>query len=391
MCRAGRLAIRAVWKRIFMAIDQVNCLFASSVRAARKPSLRMKQPFCSRREFLATTLTAAGAVAAPVRLFAAEGSVRIPVGFLGTGYSHFKEKHKTITESPIWNLVGLCEEDDAVRASSPAGARWLSAGELFAKAEVVIVESAVQHHARDARRALLAGKHVHVEKPPADTLEGFGELLRLAAQQKRLLQVGYMWRYNPGINAALEAARKGWLGDVYLVRATMNTQAGPEQRREWARFRGGAMFEQGCHLIDPLIRLLGRPTKVSPYLKHSAGKDDLLADNTVAVFEFPRALGIITCAPLQPNAGPQRFFEILGTNGTAKVQPLEQPALTIDLGKAAGPYSAGRQEVKLPAYRRYADEFAELASAIREQKALPFSIEAEINVHEALMRACEMI
>ena len=100
---------------------------------------------------------------------------------------------------------------------------------------------------------------------------------------------------------------------------------------------------------------------------------------------------VITSAPLQPNAGPQRFFEILGTNGTAKVQPLEQPALTIDLGKAAGPYSAGRQEVKLPPYRRYADEFAELASAIREQKALSFSIEMEINVHEALMRACEMI
>lgn len=351
----------------------------------------MKQHSFTRREFLAATLAAAAATTMPGQSFAAEGSVRIPVGFLGTGYSHFKEKHKLISESPIWNLIGLCEEDDAVRAGGPTGARWLSAEELFAKAEVVIVESAVANHARDAKRALLAGKHVHVEKPPADTLEGFGELLRIAAEQKRLLQVGYMWRYNPGINAALEAARKGWLGDVYLVRATMNTLAGPEQRRDWARFRGGAMFEQGCHLIDPLIRMLGRPTKVTPYLKHSAAVDDLLADNTVAVFEFPRALGIITSAPLQPNAGPQRFFEILGANGTAKVQPLEQPVLTIDLAKAAGPYAAGHQEVKLPPYRRYAEEFADLASAIREQKALPFSIEVEINVHEALMRACEMI
>ncbi len=351
----------------------------------------MKHHSCSRREFLAAALTIAGAASMPSRAFAAEGSVRIPVGFLGTGYSHFREKHKVITESPIWNLVGLCEEDESVRAKGPAEAHWLSAKELFAAAEIVIVESAVAHHARDAKRALLAGRRVHVEKPPADSLQGFADLLAIAAERKRLLQVGYMWRYNPGINAALDAARKGWLGDVYLVRATMNTQAGPDQRREWARFRGGAMFDQGCHLIDPLIRLLGKPTKVTPYLKHTAATDDLLADNTVAVFEFPRALGIITSAPLQPNAGPQRFFEILGTNGTAKVQPLEQPALSIDLAKAAGPYPTGRHDVKLPVYRRYVDEFDELASAIREQKALPYSIEVEMNVQEALMRACEML
>jgi len=351
----------------------------------------MRHHSCHRREFLAATLALTGAALAP-RLMNAAGIARpIPVGFLGTGYSHFKEKHKLIAETEGWQLVGLCEEDATARAKGPSGARWLSAEELFAKAEVVIIESAVQHHARDAKRALLAGRHVHVEKPPADTLEGFRDLLQIAREKKHLLQVGYMWRYNPGINAALEAARKGWLGDVYLVRATMNTQAGAEQRREWARFRGGAMFEQGCHLIDPLVRLLGKPGKVTPHLKHSAAMDDTLADNTVAVFEFPRALGIITSAPLQPNAGPQRFFEILGTNGTARVRPLEQPVLTMDLAKAAGPYAAGRQEMKLPVYRRYEDEFAELALAVRENKALPCSAEEELNVHEALMRACEMI
>ncbi len=350
----------------------------------------MKMPRLNRRRFIAASLVTAGSIMLPAPLSAAEGSARIRVGFLGTGYSHFKEKHKVILESPIWHLIGLCEEDDAVRAKGPADARWMSAKELFENVDVVIVESAVAHHARDAKRALQAGKHVHVEKPPADSLEGFAELLKIAAERKLLLQVGYMWRYNPGINAALEAARKGWLGDVFLVRATMNTLAGADQRRDWARFRGGAMFEQGCHLIDPLVRLLGKPVKLTPFLKHSAGTDDLLADNTVAVFEFPRAMGIITSAPLQPNAGPQRFFEILGTNGSAKVQPLEQPALTIDLAKAAGPYPAGKHEVKLPVYRRYVEEFDELASAIREQKALPFSIEVEMNVQEALMRASEM-
>lgn len=350
----------------------------------------MKPTSCNRRQFIAATVASAGSLAAFGAAEAADTSPRIKVGFLGTSHSHFKEKHKVILESPIWNLIGLCEEDDAIRIKSPANARWMPADELLAAVDVVIVESAVHLHARDAKRALLAGKHVHVEKPPAETMAELTELLKLAAERKRLLQVGYMWRYNPGINAAIEAARKGWLGDIYLVRATMNTSAGPEQRREWARFRGGAMFEQGCHLIEALIRLMGTPKRVTPFLKQSGAQGDLLADNTIAVFEFEKAMGIITSAPLQPNAGPQRFFEILGTNGTAKVQPLEQPMLTIDLGKAAGPYAAGRNEVKLPPYRRYVDEFSELATSIREDKALPFSIELDVNVHDALLRACEM-
>ena len=344
-----------------------------------------------RRRFISAGLAAAGLSILTSASKSAEDPRRLTIGFLGIGHSHFREKHKVVLESADWRLVGLCEEDQNIRAKGPVGSRWLDPGQLFAEAEVVVVESAVQHHARDAKRALLAGKHVHVEKPPADSLDEFRELLQLAAERKLVLQVGYMWRYNPGINAALEAARQGWLGEVYLVRATMNTLGGAEQRREWARFRGGAMFEQGCHLIDPLVRLLGKPLKVTPHLQHSAAVDDALADNTVAVFEFSRAMGIVTSAPLQPNAGPQRFFEILGTNGTARVQPLEQPALTIELAKAAGPYTTGKQEVKLPAYRRYVDEFAELAAAIRNGRALSISTEMELNVQEALLRACDMM
>ena len=81
---------------------------------------------------------------------------------------------------------------------------------------------------------------------------------------------------------------------------------------------------------------------------------------------------------------------MLGTNGTARVQPLEPPAFTLDLATPAGPYAAGKQEVKLPPYRRYGDEFEELATAIRTRRALPVSAAEEINVQDALLRAGEM-
>ncbi|HMO64358.1 MAG TPA: Gfo/Idh/MocA family oxidoreductase, partial [Verrucomicrobiota bacterium] len=280
----------------------------------------MKAAPLSRRTFLATAAVAAAALAAEPRR-------RLRAGFLGTGYSHFRDKHALLGDSPDFELVGLCEEDAAIRAQGPAEARWLTQEELLAKAEVIIVESAVRDHARHARLALEAGRGVELGKTPPPAPREVRAVGGPARRKDRLLQIGYMWRYNPGIQLAIEAAAKGWLGEVFLVRATMNTLLDDARRPEWAEFPGGAMFEQGCHLVDAVVRTLGAPARVTPFLQRRRAPADTLADNTVAVLEHPPALAIVTSAPLQPNAGPQRFFEILGTQGSARVQPLEPPAL----------------------------------------------------------------
>jgi predicted dehydrogenase len=325
------------------------------------------------------------------RLGAAEiARPKIKIGFLGGAHSHGLEKWKTIAAQNDYELVGLCEEAPMVReAYVKLGAKIITWDELFARADVVVVESAVREHARNAKVALFAGKHVHVEKPPAASLAEFEELQKLASTQKRLLQVGYMWRFNPGFLRAFEAARQGWLGDVYLVRATMNSFIDAKRRPEWGEFKGGAMFELGCHLIDAVVRLLGKPVKVTPHLQRLGS--DGLADNCAAVIEFAKAQAIVTNSVLHPNAGSHRFLEILGTNGVARVQPIEQPVLTLDLAKAAGPYKAGTQKIELPTYRRYVDEFVELASCLREGKPLPTPPETERLVQETLLRACEML
>lgn len=371
-----------------MVVNLVESIFMRSSKHSLSPPLQN----VTRRQFFGASAVAVGFLTARISGVGAERSPRLKVGFLGTGYSHFAEKFKLLRDSTDFELIGLCEEDDVVRANGPKDARWLTREQLFGEVEVVVVESGLGDHARHAKLALEAGKHVHLEKPPADSLAAFRDLVRLAQEKKRVLQIGYMWRYNPGINGAIEAARQGWLGEVYLARATINTLIDdPSKRRQWASFRGGALFELGSHLVDALVRLLGKPVKVTPFLKQSGQFNDMLADNTVAVFEFPRSLGIITCTSLQPNAGGHRTFEVLGTNGTVRVQPLEPPALTIDLANPAGPYASGKQQIKLPPYQRYVDEFTALAAAIREEKPLPVSFEQELIVQDTLMRACDML
>ncbi|MDA1272458.1 MAG: Gfo/Idh/MocA family oxidoreductase [Verrucomicrobia bacterium] len=180
------------------------------------------------------------------------------------------------------------------------------------------------------------------------------------------------------------------MGRVYMIRATINTHIGAGQRIDLAKYRGGMMFELGAHLIDPVVRLLGRPNNVTPYLGRSGAHADGLADNTVAIFEYANAMAVVSSSTPQPNASSHRSFEVLGTNGTALVNPIEPPRLQIDLADASGPYLSGRHEVPMPNYRRYAPEFADLADAIQSSRTLAFEPDGDLLVHETLMRACDM-
>ena len=344
----------------------------------------------NRRTFLHSVLGSAVATSSP----SLSQEARIKIAFLGGSHSHAKDKVKVVQESPLCELVGLWEEDSQLREYyQRSGVTLLSRDQILNEKsiQVVAVESAVKDHSAHALLVLQAGKHVHVEKPPADDLNAFKALVKEAEKRQLLLQVGYMWRYNPGFKAALEAAREGWLGKVYLLRAMINTLISSERRPEWGQFKGGQMFELGSHLVDPMVRLMGRPLKVTSTLKHHGSFTDSLMDNTVAVLEWESALGVITSATLQPGAGPHRSLEILGSNGTAVVRPIEVPALQIDLAKAAGPYQSKNQQVSLPAYRRYVDDFVELATAIRSRKPLSVSPSQELAIQETLLRASEMV
>jgi predicted dehydrogenase len=345
----------------------------------------MNIPMIDRRTFVSMAASAAAALAAD--------SEPIGIGFLGASYSHFKGKFEVIRESPDWRLVGISEQDARIRAGlEKAGVRLLRRDELLAhpQIKVIAVESAVRDHAVDGKAVLDAGKHLHLEKAPAYRFADFEEIVKLARARDRLLQVGYMWRYHPGVNKALEAARNGWLGSVYLVRASISNQLEASRRAEWGQFKGGPMFELGGHVIDPMIRLMGRPQRVNSILHKELPLNDDLHDNTLATLEWDRAIGIVHACDLQPDSNRYRAFEIFGTNGCAIVNPIEPPGMTIDLAKAAGRYQKGVQTLPMPPYRRFVDDFADLAGAVRGEHALKTTPDQDLLVQEMLLRCSGM-
>ncbi|HUS34927.1 MAG TPA: Gfo/Idh/MocA family oxidoreductase [Verrucomicrobiae bacterium] len=344
----------------------------------------------SRRSFLAETVAGSAAVSALVT--AGAEPRRIKAGFLGGSHSHAAEKWRLVSASRDYELVGMSEESAEVRAQyEKQGARFLNGAELIAASEVIFVESAVRDHGRDALQVLAAGKHVHIEKPAADNLKDVEEIIRLARAKNLIVQVGYMWRYHPGFAKIFELVRNGWLGDVYLARGMIGNVLAADRRPEWAEFKGGGLFELGSHLVDALIRLLGEPVSVTPFLRRDGSFDDNLKDNNLAVFQFPKALGLILNSNLQHNSGRRRLFEVFGTNGSAILNPIEPPALEVDLARAAGPYKAGVQTIPLPKYSRYAADLDDMAACIRGERKLPVTLEEELRVQKWLLKACEMI
>jgi predicted dehydrogenase len=342
----------------------------------------------SRRDFCLAS-------AAPVLLHFEDPRRKIRVAVMGIGHAHAPSKVAALREMPEFEFVGICEPDSGQsREGKPfQGVRWLSMKETLEDPSIqfVAVESRVQENLGYAQMAVDAGKFVHLDKAPGKDFGKLRKLLADAAHKKRVVQMGYDWRYHPGMQAAIEAAKKGWLGDVYGLRATINKPISREERVQLAAFRGGIMFELGCHMIDRMVDLLGKPKRTSGFMHHDSSIQDGLADNTLAVFEYDRALAEIYVAAHQPNGGSYRTFEVLGTNGTATVRPFSPQRLEVDLHETAGPYKAGRQPVELPPEPGYRLSFLEMARIIREGATPSYSSAHDLIAQEALLTACQML
>ena len=159
-------------------------------------------------------------------------------------------------------------------------------------------------------------------------------------------------------------------------------------RKELAEYQGGAMFELGCHLIDPLLHIMQRPAKVTGFMKRTQPEKDSLFDNTLAVFEFEKATATIRSAVVEVEGSSRRQFVVCGTEGTVAMLPLEPARLELTLRTSRGDFRRGKQVVDLPRSRgRYHGAWTDFAKVILGEKDHEFSNAHDLSVQHAILTA----
>jgi predicted dehydrogenase len=350
----------------------------------------------NRREFL-SVVGGAGtslALAAPVPAQAAAPAPRIRIGQIGTVHAHAAGKLAAIRNLPQqFELVGVVEPDAQRRAAVAKdkaydGVPWVTEEQLFNTRglQVVDVETEVCDLLATGMRCVAAGMHLHLDKPAGESLPAFKRLLDEAARRKLTVQMGYMFRYNPAFQLCYQAVRDGWLGELFSVDAVIGKVVGAAERKPYLKYPGGAMFELGCHVMDSVIRLLGKPSQITAHNQSSSRLGDGLADNQLAVLEYPKATATVRANFVEVEGGARRQFVVCGDRGTLDIRPLEPPFVRLALDQPRGAFKKGYQDIPLPRTPRYDAEFVDLAKVVRGEKAFEWPPAHDLAVQEAVLR-----
>ncbi len=152
-----------------------------------------------------------------------------------------------------------------VAAELGAGVEALSHEDLAVSddVEAVVLCCRAREHVKYAVPLLEGGKHVLLEKPGATTLTDHDGLRAAAeAAPDRVLQIGYMRRFDPLFSEAHRLVRAGAIGQPLVVRMTSRDEEFPAG--EDPADTGGFLLDMAVHDYDTACWILGqRPVRVS--------------------------------------------------------------------------------------------------------------------------------
>ncbi len=320
---------------------------------------------------------------------------RIKIGQIGIGHNHGEAKMHAVRKFPeLFEVVGYAEENEEwieKRGDSEGyeGLKRYCVDELIQMCDALLIETDVWDLTETAQKCIDAGKHIHMDKPASGTLEQYKHLLDTAKARNLVVQLAYMYRYNPAVQKCFELIEEGKLGEIYSINAEMSTYH-PEQYKKWlTNFGGGIMYILGSHLVDLIVYVLGKPDSITSFLKHTNLDNIDFPDNNLAVLEYEKALARVFVSSVEVNGFGRRQFMVSGSKGTVNICPIERP-LTMtysDTSIADATYEDRKIFFEFEdntATGRYDEMMKDFYAYITGEKDNPFTYEHEYAVQEVL-------
>lgn len=327
---------------------------------------------------------------------------------IGVSHEHALGKYSTLKRmKDTIEVVGVVDDREFARTPKFIGADEFESykGERFItldqalneeKPDGVLIEVPNLDLVPVAMKFAERGIPMHVDKPCGEDLAAYKKLLDLCEKQNLPFQMGYMFRGNPAIRFAIDAIKNGMLGDIFEIQADMNhCYGGAEYNQEYLpNFKGGIMFNLGCHLIDYIVTMLGRPKHVHPFLKPACPGDRSL-NNGVAVLEYPHAHAVVTVC--SRDWGMSRRLRIGGTKGSIEFSPVErydgkEIEVRLSLKEPFGKYESDIHTLKFgPVADRYEVQLQDFVAMARGERPDDYTRQHDYTVHEVTLAASGVI
>ena len=186
----------------------------------------------------------------------------VRVGVVGLGYWGPKLA-RNFDQLPGAELAWVCDgSQEALDRWAPRfpGVRGATdVAELLADEtlDAIVVATPVPTHSDVALQVLEAGKHCFVEKPLAQSAAEAEQVAAAAESAGKVLMVGHLLEYHPGVSKLKEIAEAGELGDIHYIYGN---------RLNLGKLRAdeNALWSLGAHDVSVVLALVGEePSEVS--------------------------------------------------------------------------------------------------------------------------------
>jgi myo-inositol 2-dehydrogenase / D-chiro-inositol 1-dehydrogenase len=263
----------------------------------------------------------------------------LSVGIIGTGVMGAEHVRILREETAGARVVAVCDADpDRARAVAADGEAFTDPQALIrdARVQAVVIASPDATHADLALACLQAGKPVLCEKPLAGTAEQALRVVQAEVQLgRRLVQVGYMRRFDPAYAEMRRVRASGDIGKAVLLHNTHRNVAAPD----W--FTGEmAVTNSFVHEID-ISRWLLDAEPVLARISAAPGGDPLMI-----TLETDGGAVVSTEVYMNARYGYHVHAQLVGRDGT-----VEMSAPTTILTNFAGKHGHVWPENWVPRFR----------------------------------------
>ncbi|HWA79841.1 MAG TPA: Gfo/Idh/MocA family oxidoreductase [Acetobacteraceae bacterium] len=277
----------------------------------------------------------------------------LAVGIVGAGVMGADHARILREQTSGAHLAAVCDADSARAAAAAQGARIFSdPHELIASdcVQAVVIASPDATHAEYTLAAIAAGKPVLCEKPIAATAEAGLRIVEAEAKfGRRLVQIGFMRRFDSGYGEMRQALHEGRIGAPIVLHNVHRNLAAPD----W--FTGPMVVTNAfVHEIDISRWLLG--SEMTAAQVFPAGGTGLL----MIVMRTSKGEIVSTEMNINSGYGYHVHAQLVGTKGT-----IEMSAPTRTLINHAGTQSFDFPKNWLPRFAQaYRDQMQAWVSAI---------------------------